>query len=238
MVSDRLSIRRRTLDAAKAHITIQGEVMYAASHLQEAFYHLFAIALSLERSSDFGAEVIFYNHTLAIWHILQSDKQQREMALVAISTIPTKLSLRPAIRRLKWATTKAGKLMEYRNVIAHSPVMFRGRQKGKRFEFIPSFGGFSTRPIARDRLNMIKGLRFWRTMRNDLLNLSEYVAAVNDQIRRLEVASRGSQLMGVPNSWPGRPRLPSLRRLQEIEQMLAPAARKPRRRSPPRSSRA
>jgi hypothetical protein len=41
----------------------------------------------------------------------------------------------------------------------------------------------------------------WRALRNDLLNLSKYVDAVFEQGRRLDVESRGAELVGVPKTW-------------------------------------
>ncbi len=236
MTSDpRSSARKITLEAIRKHIILQGEVLYAANLLQDSFYELFSIALGLERPDRFGAEVRFHNHALAIWHVIQSDNQQREMALAAISTIPTKLKLPEAISRLVWAKNRANKLAEYRNIIAHTPIMFRGRQKGKALQFIPAFGAHSTKLIHKRRLSLIKNLRFWNTLRNDLFNLKDYVDALNQQVRRLDVESRGAEMVGVPHTWPSKPRLRSVRRIQEIDQILKPEVPPPKRRNRRRS---
>jgi hypothetical protein len=225
---------KSTLEAAKKHTSIQGEVVYAANLLHDRFFEIFLTALSLERRSDemgfFGARIFAYDHALAIWHVLQSDSLQQELALAAISTVPTALTIGPAVVRLRWAKDQTRKLAAYRNLVAHSPVMFKYQQKGKRGAFAPNFGGQSTRSAHRARLELIGGLQFWRTLRNDLLKLSSYVERVTDQIHHLCAEREKAQLIGPPRAWPDRPRLRSLSRLQEIEIKLSRAARKRTRR--------
>ena len=99
---------KATLEKARNLITIQGEVLYSANLLQDAFYELFSIATGLERPDEFGAEVRFHSHALAMWHVVLNDGQQRDMAITAISTVPTKLNVSKAIHRLEWAKHVAG----------------------------------------------------------------------------------------------------------------------------------
>ncbi len=158
------------LPAAQKLILAQGEVIYANNLLHDRFFRLFNIALSLQRPDEFGAHIRFYNHASAIWHVSQSDNQQRIMAFAAISTVPTKLNLKPVIKRLEWARAKADKLAEYRNIIAHNTIMFRGVDvKGNRIIFVPQFGSDITRPIHRAKLTHINR-RFWATLRTDFLS--------------------------------------------------------------------
>jgi hypothetical protein len=207
-----------TLLAARKLILAQGEVIYAFNLLHDRFFRLFNIALSLERPDKFGAHIRFYDHALAIWHVVLSDNQQRKMALVAISTVPTKLKLQPAIKRLEWARTKADKLAEYRNIIAHNTIMFRGIDvKGNRIISVPAFGSDITRPIHRARLKEIK-FGFWAILRTDILVLSDYVEALNQQILRIDSEAANAELVGVPKTWPDKPRLRSLRLIRLLEQ--------------------
>jgi len=215
----------------------QGEIVYAAALLHDAFYGLFRCALSLERPDEFGAEIRFHDQALAIWHTIQSDSAQRMMAIYAISTVPTNLRLSPAISRLKWAANTTDKLARYRNLIAHSPVMFRGEMKGKSIQMVPHFAGDGTRPEHRERLALIHGLKFWRALRDDLLDLRDYVFATTQQVRRMDAKSRGAELIGVPQSWPHKPRLRLPLRHREIEKNLAAAVPRPKRRIRRRSSR-
>jgi len=208
-----------TLTAAKKHILAQGEVIYASNLLHDRFFHLFNIALSLERPDEFGAETRFLNHALALWHVMQSDSQQRKMAITAIWTVPTKLThVLPIIERLEWAKLRTDKLAEYRNLVAHNTIMFSGHPKGRgRVIFLPSFGGRSTKPAHRPRLKDIS-LGFWATLRTDLLHLSDYVEALNQQLLRRVYETKGGEYVGVPKTLPGKPRLKSLRLIRQLEE--------------------
>jgi hypothetical protein len=236
MSKHRLSKWKSTLAAAQKLILAQGEVIYANNLLHDRFFRLFNIALSLERPDKFGAHIRFYDHSLSIWHVSQSDNQQRMMALVAISTVPTNLNLKPIIKRLEWARVKADKLAEYRNIIAHNTIMFRGVDvKGKRIISVPQFGSDVTRSIHRKKLAHIKR-GFWATLRTDLLVLSDYVESLNQQIQRLDAAARGAELIGVPKTLPGRPQLRSLRLIESITQAPTRASPAPKQRKRQRSS--
>jgi hypothetical protein len=234
----RVTNRKLSLQAAKKHTLAQGEVVHAANLLQDAFFALFRLALSLERPDEFAAQARFYNHALAIWHIIQADGLQRDMALAAISTVPTSLKLDRAIKGLAWAKRRADRLAAYRNLIAHSPVMFQYAEKGKRRGLFPVFGGHSLRPVHKTRLDLIEGLGFWQMLRDDLLRLTAYVDGVTFWIAEMDAQSHDTELLGSPGAWPRRPRLPSFARLLAIEAQLEQAARRakrPRRRRPSRA---
>ena len=216
----------KTLKAARKHTTLQGEVLHGANLLHDRFFAVFAIALALEREDGWSSTNQFHDHAVAIWHSVSADSAQREMALAAISTVPTQIKLGPAIARLQWAKKKASKLAEYRNLLAHNPVMFRGAQtKTGKIVGVPTFGGHGIRARHRAQLDLMGGLSIWRTIRNDFLNLSLYVEDVYVRIQHLMMgAEEGAILYNAPKSWPGRPRLRSLPRLLEIERKLAQAA--------------
>jgi hypothetical protein len=218
------AIWKNTHTVARKHLIAQAEVMNATNVLQDAFWGAFSVAVSLERPRDdkWYAEHRFRSHALAIWHVVQNDTQQREMAVVALSTVPTKLKLGPARDKLNWAKKKAGKLAEYRNLIAHNPISFFAKPTGKNIKWTARFGGQGTRPLSRQKLELIGGLGFWRALRNDLLSLALYVEGINNKVRRLQVESYGAQFIGVPKTWPGKPRLRSLPRLLAIERTLTP----------------
>jgi hypothetical protein len=200
-----------SLAAARAHIISQGEVIYAYNLLQDRFFNIFLLAIALERPEKPSPGIRFYSHALAMWHVLQSDNQQRKLALAALSSIPTSLNLKPGLKRLEWARVKADKLAEYRNLLAHNTIMFRGQFKGKKVVMAPQFGGNSTRPAHRKKLDAIKGHRFWRTLCIDILNLSDYVEFCGRHIYGLDYQRRNVQVIGMQKTWPGRPRLKSLR---------------------------
>ncbi len=231
------SVWKATLRAAHAHLLAIGEVTYAASTLQDSFYQIFLLVISMERRFDdpryqVFSKGIFQDHALAIWHSLQSDHHQREMALAALVSLPSHLKLRRTIKSLQWAKTKASKLAEYRNLLAHTPIKFRWDDR--KSTLVPVFSGHGMRKAHQRKLELVGGLQLWRTIRNDLLNLSNYVDGVCAQCERLGLADRGVDLVGPSRTWPGKPRLRSLRRLHEISTRssppASPTARRPRRR--------
>jgi hypothetical protein len=232
------SLRRKTLAEANKHITALGEIVWAANLLHDEWFRLFLIALSLERPDEVGAEIRFHEHALAIWHIIQSDSAQREMALKAISTMPTELKLSHAIRRFTWAKGISDKLGKYRNIVAHAPISFTVEKSGAKFVSAPRFAGRGVRPAHQSHLALIKGMSFWRMIRDDLFSLFEYVEHVNLQVQRIDYGRRGIELLNAPESWPDRPRLRSLPHLLAIEKKMGQLAQKPKRRPRRRPSRA
>lgn len=237
MAAPKRPTRGQTLAAVRNLTTIQGEVLHAANMLQDGFFSVFLYALSLERPDEFGAHQRFFEHAISIWHVVQSDSSQRDMALHAISTVPTKLKLRPIIKRLEWARKTAGTLAAYRNVLAHNPVMFRGVLRDGKIVMDPRFGGVSTKAVHMARLRLTGGLRFWQLVRDDLLRLSDYVSGVAVQIPRLDCARRGVDLVDEPRTSPDRPRLPSLARIRAIDSQLNREAQAVMRQHRRRSSR-
>lgn len=229
--------RTLTLAAAQRHIIIQGEIVYAANQLHEAFFRLFNLALALERTPAFGAEFRVYDQAIAVWHVIQSDSSQRDMAVKAITTVQTALPLQPALKRIEWAESKASKLAPYRNLVAHNPIMFRQEKRWNRLVSVPFWGGHGTRPAQRLRSGLTRHSGFWRIVRDDLLSLSYYLIEVTDQIRRIDCESRGEELAGVPKTWPYKPRLRSIPRIAAIDRSMGQAAQKPRPRSRRKSSR-
>jgi len=235
--------RSSTWDSALSHfrplITAQGEVGYAYNLLQETFFNLFVLVLNLERGSRLvSQQAEYYPYALAIWHVFQNDKLQRQLALTSLEKLPTQLDIKGGIKRLLWAQKQADKLAEYRNLIIHSPIRFRYVQRdGKPLTQIPAIGGFSTKLTNIRRLNAIKNVQFWKTLRNDFLNLNDYVEFVTRQIAWREYERQtGRRIVGAQRSWPHRPRLPSVRRIGSIESMAKntpiSAPRRRRRRRP------
>jgi hypothetical protein len=152
------------------------------------------------------------------------------------------LDIKGGIKRLRWAHKQADKLAEYRNLIVHSPVRFRFViRRDKPYGQTPAFGGFSTRPINIRRLNAIKSVQFWKTLRNDFLNLNDYVEFVTRQIAWREYERQtGRRIIGAQRSWPRRPRLPSVHRIAKVENMaknIPTSAPKRRKRRPPSGGR-
>ena len=64
------------------------------------------------------------------------------------------------------------------------------------------------------------------------------IEAISKQIQRLDSENQETTLMGVPNTWPGRPRLRSLPRLRAIAHSIDEAARRPKQQHRRKPSRA
>jgi hypothetical protein len=222
-----------TLTAARKHILAQGEVIYAFNQLHDAFFQTFHMALILNRPETF-AHNEYFDHALSIWHAVISDRQQRQMALAAIATLPVSKEegMRRIIRRLKWAKKITDDVADYRNIAAHTPIMFRGTIKDGAVVRIPEFGGHSTRKSYWDRLKQINGdLKFWAALRDDFLKLSEYVRDVNLFAAGMNARiAHGAELVGAPDTLPDRPRLKSIRSVVRIKQALNREGARPRRR--------
>jgi hypothetical protein len=235
---ERRLIPVRSVEAARQYITVQGEVVNCANFLHDAFYQVFLIAMALERSEGYAAIITFNDHALAIWHVIQSDSLQRDMAMEAISTVPTKLRLGPALRRLKWASAAARTLTSYRNILAHNSIIFSVTKPGPKPQWVPIIGGRGSRPQHQRRIDMMRGIASWRRLAADLMWLYWYVENVNQQIQRMfAVAGDPTLKSRVRISWPRRPRLRSLSRAREIERALSQATPPTKRRTRWRPSR-
>ena len=216
--------RSSTWDSALATfrplIIIQGEVAYAYNLLQENFFNVFNLVMALERPPD--RPVTYYHFALAIWHIVQNDKTQRDLALTALENIPTNLDFKEGIERLKWAQKQADKFANYRNIIIHTPMQLSSRWKDdKIFPPVPRIGGASTKPINVRRLRAIKSVRFWKAVRSDLLNLNDYVDWVTRRIAWLDYERKhGGSIPGARRSWPRKPQLRSIHRIGLIEKIV------------------
>jgi hypothetical protein len=185
-------------------------------------------------------QAAFYPLSLAMWHVLQNDRQQRQLAMAALANLPTTLKIEEGIKRLQWALKQTDKLADYRNLVVHAPIKLNWKFKESGdFQLglpVAMMGGPSTRRSHFRRLRSIKDLRFWTSLRNDLLNLGEYVDFVGRRIAWLEYERRnGAPVVGALRSWPHRPRLRSIRRIETIERSLehqnpVPTKRRKRRR--------
>ena len=184
----------------------------------------------------------FYPYSLAMWHTSRSDRQQRNFALAAITNLPTVLDIKGGVARLEWAHKQADILADYRHLIVHAPMRFVPQIKGgKLTPPIPQIGGASTKPSYRKQLRLIKPRYFWKALRNDLLNLNDYVDFVSRQIAWREYERQnGARIPGASHSWPHKPRLPCVRRIEMIRKTInrqaAPVPSPGKRRRPSQSS--
>ena len=181
------------------------------------------VATSLDRPPFSRARMVeFHLYSLTMWYTSRSDRQQRELAIAAIAYLPTNLDITGGITRLAWAHKQANTLADYRNLIVHSPMRYLPRIKGDKLTSpIPQIGSFSTKRAHRKQLDLIKSPRFWKCLRNDLLNLNDYVDFVIRQIASREYERQnGAPVLGALRSWPHKPRLPCVRRIELIRKTI------------------
>jgi hypothetical protein len=230
-MTKRSSVWDNALSPARPLILAQGEVAYAYNRLQDKFFGIFNLAMALERPTQ--TITTYYPYALELWHVIQTDRVQRELALTALAHLPTKLNIKEGVARLKWAAQKTDKLSAYRNLIVHAPVALRYPlpKDGKLPEPVWAIGGDSTKNVHRRRLRVIKDVRFWKTLRNDFLNLSDYVDFVGRQIAWRDYEKKnGATIPGANRSWPRKPRLSSVTRIELIEKAAAATSSPARRR--------
>jgi hypothetical protein len=224
----------RSLADFRPLIAAQGEVGYAYNHLQDSFCSAFVFAMGIERPRDFILQKEFISYATAIWHVIPNDRTQRQLALTALANIPTTLDIKGGIERLEWARIQTDKLADYRNLIVHAPMRYwpnlSAREPYKRFKIkmVPRIGGLSTKPTHINRLDQIKSVRFWKALRNDFLNLNDYVSFVNRQMRIREYDRHNRKpVFGAHRAWPHKPKLPCLRRIKTIDQAVKAASSPP-----------
>ena len=183
--------------------------MWAWNSLQASLFELFNSLAGNAKT----------NH--AIWHIFQSDKNQRELILsVASAILPTK-SLR--MRQIKWLISSTNTIAPFRNAVVHTPLLFQYVREGE-----PSAIIFNRGPARKQMLQRLElagsGNSFWTAIAGDLFVLSQFASA-------MVWASQPRPLGAEPRPSPHRPRLLSLRRIAEIDrQMSPPQGRKGRKR--------
>ena len=209
-----------TLEEAEEYL-VQGAVINAESQLQDAFFGLFRLAVSLERHgfrASGGGASFFNEHALAIWHVVQSDVAQRQMAMQAISTLPTELNLEPALYRLEWVMKALADLNMARNDLAHNWINFVMVNTRPKPEWLPMIGGSSSRPASRARTRLVEDTNFWFDVAHDFGVLANLVRRVTDQIMKTEAMARQPDLRGrLRVAWPREPKLRSRSRLAAIK---------------------
>jgi hypothetical protein len=233
--SKRQILTVKSVERMQEYTLMQGLVVNSANLLQDAFFSLFQVAISLERheAAASGGTIRFHDHASAVWNVIQSDSLQRAMAIAAISSVPTKLKLAKALLGLEWANRAAIRLTEYRNILAHNSIVF-GRTSTN--AWVPIIGGSGTRPAHRRRIKMMQGIASWRRLATDLFSLSRYVDTVTKQIQNIDIMTR-DPTFGIRVSWPRRPRLRSLPQILALDRKLSQEAPRPKRRIRRRPSR-
>jgi hypothetical protein len=207
----------QNLKPFREHVIALGEVLYAYNRFHDRYFDVLLAALILDRPDSFNINAAAYSYALALWNLYPNDRMQRDLAFVTLAELPTSLAIQKGIEGLKWAKTSAAKLSDYRNLIAHTPIRNdRLIVNGIALSIlVPQMGGAATKPANTIKLANIKNLRFWKALRNDLLNLSDYVELVVHQILARDCDAKNGRPAGARRAWPHRPILRSIRQIAQ-----------------------
>ncbi len=211
----RTGYRRRLTDQSR--ITIKkwaantAEALWAWNRLQSVLFDIFCSFIGT------GEQKLQVAH--AIWHMFQSDKNQREMLLsVAEASLPAGAK---KLKQIRWLLKAINKIGPYRNALVHSPFTFQVEKKGHSLVF----DSVAMRKQIEMRLELAGSGSFWTALAGDLFVLGQYARSI--QYADMKLQEKGFLLLSSLN----RPRLLALRRINEIErQMSLPqATAKPKR---------
>ena len=112
-----------------------------------------------------------------VWHTIQNESTQRDMIKEAATV---KLANdRKLLSRITWILEKAERLSPYRNMAAHTAVLFHWITGAA-----PRPDPWSSRALHRDRYRLIDHDHFWRSLAGDLSALSRYAARLSDDLWR------------------------------------------------------
>jgi hypothetical protein len=158
-------------DGVKRHAGQAGQIMWGWNFLQAGFFQIFHQVASPN------------NHKLALtlWHTIQSDKAQREMALAAAAAVLPEGS--KVLADIDWLVKRAQDLSPFRNDSAHVGISLGGDwdEKG-RFRMMVYPDEKSARPAAVDRLKAKPMEAYWRTVKGDLWVLGRFATSVAGRV--------------------------------------------------------
>ena len=170
-----------------------GEIAWAWNSLQANLFGIFAAIVSPE------------NLPLAhgLWHLIQSDKTQREMVIAAAQAGVADKRMRDSI---EWVCKQAERLSPHRNDAAHTPMAVEFTAT---YTFTLAPNRIAARKQAVDRLSAFPTEKIWRAVRGDLLALSGYAGLLTLKIRNVSVFApslRRPRLRSLPALAPKRSR--------------------------------
>jgi hypothetical protein len=186
----------------RVYATLTAEALWGWNRLHSALFEIFAALLENRAVAH------------AIWHFLQSDKNQREMLLeAAVAKLGPKSR---AASKVRWLIRTVNRYAPLRNAVVHAPLVFEpmGRNKPSAIQLDDLTG----REQALLRLGLAGGKeRFWNSLAGDLFCLGQYAGSICDDIAPPLDGN------GNPQRPPSlhRPRLLTLRRLIEIDAQIS-----------------
>jgi hypothetical protein len=204
----RPEVQRRLLAIHARHT---GEIMMAWNDLQSALFSFFVVLIGKDKQ----------HMAHGIWHVIQSDKTQREMLLAAAKVEMARWPY--LLAELKWILDRTNELSPHRNDAAHTAIwgIVVSIDKGMKRELTPDL--VASRWQSIQRLTETPTAKIWRAVRGDLYALSGYTAVI--QIRL-------SRPLEPPHTFPARPQLQAVRPKSDTRSPT-PNARK--RARPPKS---
>ena len=154
--------------AVKRHNQQVGNIVWAWNLAHEQLYVLFAYFIQESKRAS------------AIWHVIQSDKTQREMLLA--TALAALGETAPLYVEIKWLCDRVGDISTFRKDPAHTPIHVKGPLT---VGFLPPLGPseISGRPQAVERLTTKPTAQFWRAARDDLYMLGLYAWHIHYQLR-------------------------------------------------------
>ena len=146
----------------RRHAQQTGQIMAASNILHSMFFCIFWTLVAKD------------NHALAlsIWHVLRSDKAQRDMLLAAAQA--TLKKDRRMLARIKWAKERAEDLAVHRNDPAHT-AMFPVETSGRPELWLDMI---ASKKASIDRLMQTPTDRRWQRTCGDLIALYRYCAQI------------------------------------------------------------
>jgi len=190
---------------------VTAEGLWAWNRVQS---FLFEIFLSFFHENE-GESAYPVAH--AIWHMFQSDKNQREMVLaVAKEVLPAKSR---RLKNIQWLLKKVEDIAPFRNAAVHTPIIFQKTGKGRALAV-----DHTARPQIKRRMEATNHRKFWRAVSGDLMVLAQYAAYLSHSEKELNHPN--GVIVLVPS--PHRPKLLSLRQIAKIgkEMSLPPGKSK------------
>lgn len=188
------------LQAFRRHASRVGMAVLAWNDLHANLYIIFWYLIGLSNPENLSSS---RQAAYGIWHTIQSDKTQRDMIREAASA--NLVGSKDLLSRLTWILDQANQLSTYRNLAAHTSVIFHSLSGDN-----PRADRWSTRATYWERHRVIDHSRFWRLLAGDLSALSRYTGRLADDLWRPGKHATSLQ----------KPKLQSVPLIRQIEDQL------------------
>ena len=158
------------MDGVRRHASQTGQIIWGWNFLQSGFLHIFH---QLVAPSN-------HDLALALWHMIQSDKTQREMVLAAATAVLPENSR--LLADIDWLVKRSQDLSPYRNDSAHTGISLGGEFHEGRVRMKIHPDQRSGRPPAVARLIDKPVESYWRVVKGDLWVLGRYASSLAGKV--------------------------------------------------------